>query len=86
MAVLVNATFAMVDNVFLSAVSKQPEKIADFHTSGMTSMRDFINLTLERQVIGITILLVVMGLLLGTVGAVCAVDARRQALRNGLRP
>jgi hypothetical protein len=78
MAVLVNATFATVDNLFLSTVSKQPERIADFHASGMTSMRDFINLTLERQVVGITILLVVMGLLLGTVGAVCAVDARHR--------
>jgi hypothetical protein len=85
MAVLVNATFATVDNLFLSTVSQQPEKIADFHTSGMTSMRDFVNLTLERQVIGITILLVLMGLLLGTVGAVCAVDARRQRLDNSLR-
>lgn len=76
MAALTNAAYAVVDNVFLGIVSKQPENIEEFRTSGMTSMRDFINLSLDRQVLGITVLLTVTGLLMGTIGAICAAERR----------
>ena len=78
MAVLVNAAFAAVDNAFPSIVGKQPQKLADFRASGMTSMRDFLNLSLERQILGITIILIVMGLFFGMLGA-CNAAERRQA-------
>jgi len=38
-------------------------------------MQDFLNLSLERQVVGITIELVLMGLVLGMIGA-CGRTAR----------
>jgi hypothetical protein len=44
----------------------------------MTSMQDFLNLSLERQVVGVTIELVLMGLVLGMMGAHGATE-RRQA-------
>jgi hypothetical protein len=84
MAVLVNATFAAVYNAFPGIAGKQPQKIADFRASGMTSMRDFLNLSLERQVIGITIELIVMGLFFGMLGA-CGAAERRQARRESSR-
>jgi hypothetical protein len=76
MATLINGTFAWVDNAFLDVVSQQPQKIADFHASGMTSWRAFIDLSLERQVLGITIEFTVFAVLFGTLGAVAA--ARRR--------
>ena len=75
MAALTDATFAWVDNAFFGIVSKQ-QQIEEFRSSGMTSMRDFINLSLERQVLGITIMLTVVGLLMGTIGAICAAERR----------
>ncbi len=50
----------------------------------MTSMQDFLNLSLERQVVGITIELVLMGLVLGMIGAYGAAERReaRQALAD----
>jgi len=80
-AALTNATFAWVDTAFLGIVSKQPQKIEEFRNSGMTSMRDFINLSLERQVLGITILLTVLGLLFGTIGAIGAAERRQERAR-----
>ena len=84
MAVLVNAAFAAVYNAFPRIVGTQPQKIADFRASGMTSMRDFLNLSLERQVIGITIELIVMGLFFGMLGA-CGAARRWQARRDSSR-
>ncbi len=50
----------------------------------MPSMQDFLNLSLERQVVGITIELVLMGLVLGMIGAYGAAERReaRQALAD----
>jgi hypothetical protein len=81
MAVLVNATFAAVYNAFPAIVGKQSQKLADFRGSGMTSMRDFLNLSLERQVLGIAIILIVLGLFFGMLGA-CGAAERRQARRQ----
>jgi hypothetical protein len=81
MAALINATFAWVDNAYLGIVSKQQQKIEDFRSSGMTSMREFINLSLERQVVGITVLLTVIGVLLGTMGAIGAAERRQERAR-----
>ena len=83
MVVLTEATYAMVDNVFLGIVSRQPEEIEGFRNSGMTSVRDFINLSLEHQVPGITVLLTVMRLLMGTIGAICAAEQRHSRPRTG---
>ena len=80
MAVLINATFATVYNAFPAIVGTQPQKLADFRSSGMTSMRDFLNLSLERQVLGIAIILIVLGLFFGMLGACGA--AGRQGRRQ----
>lgn len=77
MAVLVNATFAAVYNSFPAIVGTQPQKLADFRSSGMTSMRDFLNVSLEHQVLGITILAIMLGLFSGMLGA-CGAAERRQ--------
>ena len=48
----------------------------------MTSMRDFINVSLEWQVLGITIMLGVMGSLLGTMGAIGGAELRENRRRR----
>jgi hypothetical protein len=68
-AALTNATFTWVDNTYLGIVSKQQELTEEFRSSGMTSMRAFIDLSLQHQVVGITIEFTVLGLLFGTMGA-----------------
>ena len=75
MAVLVSATFAWVDNAFSGVVSKQ--QIEGFRSSGMTSIHAFIDLALERQILGSTIMLTVIGVLMGTIGAICAAERRQ---------
>lgn len=81
MAVLVNATFAAVYNAFPAIVGTQPQKLADFRGSGMTSMRDFLNLSLEHQVLGMTVILIVLSLFFGMLGA-CGAAERRQGRRQ----
>ena len=83
MAALTNAAFAWVDTAFFGVISKQQQQIEQFRSSGMTSMRDFINLSLERQVVSITILLTVVGLLMGTIGAICAAERRQDRPQTG---
>jgi hypothetical protein len=83
-AMLFTATFAVIDNAYLSIVSRDPENIAGFRASGMTSMRDFINTALpEHQLRTGVIVFVVMSVLMGMIGAVCA--ERRQAAAPDLR-
>jgi hypothetical protein len=65
MAVLFTATYSVIDNAYFGIVSRDPENIAAFRASGMTSMRNFINLSLERQALTATILFVVIGVLMG---------------------
>ena len=75
MTALVSATFAWVDNAFFGVVSKQ--QIEGFRSSGMTSIHAFIDLALERQILGSTIMLTVIGVLMGTIGAICAAERRQ---------
>lgn len=85
MAALVTAAFAAVDNAFPAIIGRQPQKLADFRSSGMTSMRDFLNVSLEHQALGITVLFIVLGLFFGMLGA-CGAAERRQASRQGSSP
>jgi hypothetical protein len=43
----------------------------------MTSMRGFLNVSLEHQALGITVLCIVLGLFFGMLGA-CGAAERRQ--------
>ena len=79
MAVLFSATYAVIDNAYLGIVSRDPENIAAFRASGMTSMRDFINVSLEHQVIVGFVVCIVIGVLMGMVGAVCAAERQQPA-------
>ena len=79
MAVLFSATYAVIDNAYLGIVSRDPEQIAAFRASGMTSMRDFINVSLEHQVIVGFVVCIVIGVLMGMVGAVCGAERRQPA-------
>jgi hypothetical protein len=54
MAVLLNATYAVIDNACLSIISRDQEKTAAFRASGMTSLRDYLNHTLTHQIPGTT--------------------------------
>ena len=79
MAVLFSATYAVIDNAYLGIVSRDPETIAAFRASGMTSMRDFINVSLEHQVIVGFVVCIVIAVLMGMIGAVCAAERRHTA-------
>lgn len=70
--VLVVATFAVIDNAFLGIVSHQQAKIDGLRSSGMPSMRAYINISLERSAAGISIGLAVLGAALATLGAQAA--------------
>jgi hypothetical protein len=69
-AVIAMATFAVIDNAFLSVVSHQQGKIDGFRASGMTSMRDYINASLRATAPGVALELAVAGALLGSLGSV----------------
>ena len=79
MAVLFSATYAVIDNAYFGIVSRDPEEIAAFRASGMTSMRDFLTVSLEHQVLPATIIFTVGGVLMGMIGAVCAAERRHAA-------
>jgi hypothetical protein len=79
MGVLFNATYAMIDNAYFGIVSRDPEKIAAFRASGMPSMRDFLTVSLEHQVLPTVIIFTVGGVLMGMIGAVCAAERRHTA-------
>jgi hypothetical protein len=69
------ATFFVVDNVFLTIVSQQVDKIQGFHDSSLRSMQEYINVGLLHTLI----LLPVMG------GAGAACGAVGAAARKRLR-
>jgi hypothetical protein len=69
-AVLGMATFAVIDNAFLSVVSHQQAKIDGFRTSGMASMRDYVNASLEATAPGVALVLAVAGAFLGSLGSI----------------
>jgi hypothetical protein len=57
-----------VDNLFFGIVSQQPEKVAAFATSGQSSMRTFVNLSLVPPALVMIPLATVTGAMLGAVG------------------
>jgi hypothetical protein len=69
LAVLGLATFAVIDNAFLSIVSHQQGKIDGFQASGMASMRAYINADLEAMTPGVVILMTIAGAIFAPVGA-----------------
>lgn len=69
------ATFAVIDNAFLSTVSHQQGKIDGFRGSGMTSMRAYINASLEATAPGVAIILTIAGAFFAPIGAALAQDA-----------
>jgi hypothetical protein len=75
LAVLGIATFAVIDNAFLSIVSHQQGKIDGFRDSGMTSMRAYINGGLEAAAPGVAIILTVAGAVFAPIGAALAQEA-----------
>ena len=75
LAILGMATFAVIDNAFLSIVSHQQGKIDGFRESGMTSMRAYINGDLEATAPGVAIVLAVAGAILAPIGAAMAQEA-----------
>jgi hypothetical protein len=75
LAVLAMATFAAIDNAFLSVVSHQQGKIDGFRESGMTSMRAYINSNLEATAPGMAIVLTIAGAIFGAIGAALAQEA-----------
>jgi hypothetical protein len=83
LAILGMATFAVIDNAFLSIVSHQQANIDGFRASGMTSMRAYINGDLEATAPGVAIVLTVAGAILAPAGAALAQKAAIP--RSGLR-
>ena len=71
-AVLAMGTFAVMNNVFLSIVSHQQEKIDGLHASGLTSMRAYINASLEATAPGMSLVLAFGGAFLAYLGASAA--------------
>jgi hypothetical protein len=66
--VLTVGTFAVVDNVWLDVVSRQPAKIDGFAHSGAASMRDYINRGLLGATLFLTVVLGLAGAGLGALG------------------
>jgi hypothetical protein len=87
LAVLGMATFAVLDNAFLSIVSHQQDKIIGFRQSGLTSMRAYINADLEATTPGVAIVAAVGGALFACIGAAVAPQAANvwSRLRGGAR-
>jgi hypothetical protein len=73
-AVLEMATFAVIDNAFLPVVMQQAAKIDGFRASGLTSMRAYINRSLEGTAPGVAAFLAAIGVFVGPLGA--AADRR----------
>jgi hypothetical protein len=71
------ATFFVVDNLFLSIVSQQVDKIQGFHQSSFPTMRAYVNTELVYAVLGMLPLAAAAGAVCGAVGAVA-----RKALRG----
>jgi len=68
--IIMIATYFIIDNLFLDIVSKQPEKIAYFQSSGFNTMRDSINFGLLKGLVFGSIMGTVFGAIFGTFGAV----------------
>lgn len=70
LGVLTMATFAAIDNAFLPVVSQQQEMLAGFRASGLTSMRAYVNGSLEAAAPGLTLMLALGGAALAPLGAI----------------
>lgn len=70
LGVLTMAAFAAIDNAFLSVVSQRQETLAAFRASGLTSMRAYLNGSLEAAAPGLTLMLALAGAALAPLGAV----------------
>lgn len=71
-AIVIDVTFAVVDNVFLDIVSQQPDKISGFQQSGMHSMRDYVNSGLVAGTLFIVPFFGLPGAAAGTLGGAIA--------------
>jgi hypothetical protein len=74
-AVLVTLTFVVVNNAFLSIVSRQHDKRAAFAASGWSSMRAYLTV---QQLLGGVFLVVALGLVGATLGLLGAAVFRRR--------
>jgi hypothetical protein len=72
LAILAVATVAVLDNAFLSVISQQPDNIAKFRASGMTSMRAYLNGDLESITPVVTLILAIAGAVFAPLGAALA--------------
>jgi hypothetical protein len=82
-------TFFAVDNLFLGVISRQPQKVVAFATSGESSMRTFINLNLATAALLMIPVVTVLGALLGSVGGLWSAGHRPFPLpdrKTGPRP
>jgi hypothetical protein len=70
LGVLTMAAFAAIDNAFLSVVSQRQETLTAFRASGLTSMRAYLNGSLEAAAPGLTLILALAGAALAPLGAV----------------
>jgi hypothetical protein len=70
LGVLTMATYAAIDNAFLSVVSQQQQTLAGFRASGLTSMRAYVNGSLEATAPGLTLMLALAGAVLAPLGAI----------------
>jgi hypothetical protein len=86
LAVLGMATFAVIDNAFLSIVAHQQPKIDGFRASGMTSMRAYINSDLEATAPGMAIVGAVAGGVFAPIGAALAQEVAIAWSRRGQFP
>jgi hypothetical protein len=71
-AVLAMATFAAIDNAFLSVVMHQQGKLDGFRDSDMTSMRAYTNSNLEATAPGMVLVWTVAGAVFASLGAALA--------------
>jgi hypothetical protein len=63
------ATTALIDTAFFSVVSRQPDTIAGFRASGMTSMRAYLNSELTSVALVVTVIAAIAGPVCGLLGA-----------------
>jgi hypothetical protein len=69
LAALGMASFAVIDNAFLSVISHQQDSVQGFRLSGAPSMRSYVNGTLEATAPNLALVLVLAGAFLGALGS-----------------
>lgn len=67
--VTMTITYLIIDNMFLDIVSKQPDKIMAFRTSGYHSMRESINFGLLKGLLFGSVVGSIFGGIFGSIGA-----------------